>query len=391
MREAMHKAVVPALAAIVVLGLGAGCVPVPRRARAGLELETATSDEWTLVAYRHRPERLDPGRLPVVLCHGVGSNSSIFNLSNDLSLAQYLAERGWDVWNVNLRGAGLSTKPLFHKLREVVTPTIPELPKRFPHVTIIPEQFNWTMDDYALQDVPAIVELVLRSTGHKRLIWVGHSMGGVIMLMAVRHRPELGDHVAGTVLIGTSLTTQEPLNDIMTEIKRDRQLLKFIYLIINTRLPTITTGAAENFEPDVLFYNRSNVTADAIRRMVILNTEDIAAGVIDQLMDGLVCGRLRSHDKTMDYSDPKALGGIRFPALLVAGRVDDVAPAAGVKHLYDALGSADRTMRVMSRTNGYSADYGHMDLLMGRNAPEEVYPYIAALIERHGKEADPAR
>jgi pimeloyl-ACP methyl ester carboxylesterase len=385
MSDRIHRTVGLAAGLIAAVAMAAGCVTTPRRAKTGLEVRTATSDDWTLVIYRHRPERLDPGRLPVVLCHGVGSNSSIFNLSDDLSFAQYLAERGWDVWNVNLRGAGSSTKPLFHKLREIVTPTIPELPDRLPNVTVIPDQFNWTMDDHALKDLPAIFDLVLKETGRDRLVWVGHSMGGAILLMAAERRPEIREHVAGAALLATSLTTEEPLNDIMVEIKRDRDLLKFIYLIVNTRLPTITMGAAENFEPDVLFYNRSNVGADAIRSMVILNTEDIAAGVIDQIADGLADGRLRSHDRTIDYSDPAALAGVKFPVLFIAGRVDDVAPTPAVKRVYDAVGSADKTIRVMSRTNGYSADYGHMDLLMGRNAPEEVYPYIAEWIERHGR------
>ncbi len=42
---------------------------------------------------------------PVVLCPGLGSSGAYtFDLSPVVSLADYLATRGWDVWTVELRG-----------------------------------------------------------------------------------------------------------------------------------------------------------------------------------------------------------------------------------------------------------------------------------------------
>ena len=35
---------------------------------------------------------------------------------------------------------------------------------------------------------------------------------------------------------------------------------------------------------------------------------------------------------------------------------------------------------VLSLKNGFSADYGHGDLIMGRNSPKEVYPKVAEWI-----------
>ncbi len=41
----------------------------------------------------------------VILCPGLGSSGAYcFDLSPAVSLADYLAERGWDVWTVELRG-----------------------------------------------------------------------------------------------------------------------------------------------------------------------------------------------------------------------------------------------------------------------------------------------
>jgi poly(3-hydroxyalkanoate) synthetase len=42
---------------------------------------------------------------PVILCPGLGSSGAYtFDLSPNVSLADYLASNGWDVWTVELRG-----------------------------------------------------------------------------------------------------------------------------------------------------------------------------------------------------------------------------------------------------------------------------------------------
>ena len=46
------------------------------------------------------------GGPPVVLCHGISSNHFFWDLEPGRSLALYLQERGYDVWNMDLRGHG---------------------------------------------------------------------------------------------------------------------------------------------------------------------------------------------------------------------------------------------------------------------------------------------
>jgi alpha-beta hydrolase superfamily lysophospholipase len=42
---------------------------------------------------------------PVILCPGLGSSGAYsFDLSPNVSLADYLASKGWDVWTCELRG-----------------------------------------------------------------------------------------------------------------------------------------------------------------------------------------------------------------------------------------------------------------------------------------------
>jgi hypothetical protein len=66
-----------------------------------------TEDSWRL----HLIRTVQPGKLgtrthPVILCPGLGSSGAYsFDLSPAVSLADFLASRGWDVWTVELRGA----------------------------------------------------------------------------------------------------------------------------------------------------------------------------------------------------------------------------------------------------------------------------------------------
>lgn len=53
--------------------------------------------------FTHTPA---PRVAQVILCPGLGSSGAYcFDLAPAVSLADFLAERGWDVWTVELRGA----------------------------------------------------------------------------------------------------------------------------------------------------------------------------------------------------------------------------------------------------------------------------------------------
>ena len=57
-----------------------------------------TRDNWQLALYRYRPAVDVAKKSPVILCHGILSNSVIFDLSSERSLARYLSDCGHDVF-----------------------------------------------------------------------------------------------------------------------------------------------------------------------------------------------------------------------------------------------------------------------------------------------------
>ena len=119
--------------------------------------EAFTEDGVTIGIKRYKNE----GGVPVILMHGIVQNLHCWDLPyQGHSLAVYLAERGYDVWLPNLRSHG------------------PE-----PYKSSIPEiGWNWNVDDFAVFDVPAIIDKVIDTTGQLPF-WIGHSMGGMIAYM----------------------------------------------------------------------------------------------------------------------------------------------------------------------------------------------------------------
>ena len=138
-----------------------------------------TSDGWRLALHRHLPRGGGSG-LPVLLCAGYACNRYFIDYDERYSLARHLAREGFDAWVLELRGRGLSR----------------------PDPSCIRPR-AWTFDDLAGIDVPAAVEHVAGRTG-RRVAWVGHSMGGMVLYAY------LGRH-AGTAPLAAGVTLAAPV------------------------------------------------------------------------------------------------------------------------------------------------------------------------------------
>src|SRR5690606_27642644 len=119
-------------------------------------------------------------------------NGTFWTITED-HLPSKLIDRGYDVFVVDMRGSGASYRDgtvgwVNAGLRQ----------------TFIPEIGNdeWTMDDQALYDVPAILDLVQRETGNSRVNWIGHSLGGMLMF-AFLERSDQAHRIANFVAMGS--------------------------------------------------------------------------------------------------------------------------------------------------------------------------------------------
>jgi pimeloyl-ACP methyl ester carboxylesterase len=322
----------------------------------------ATQDGWMLGIRRIHPDRPDPAKLPVVLCHGLGLNGTFWTITDD-HLPGQLAARGYEVFVVDMRGSGAS-----HRVG------LPGKVNQFLQQTPIRAVGGraWNVDDESKYDVPAILEYVRKETGSDRVNWIGHSLGGMLMFPFLELSPE-SHRVANFVdMGGVAIIVDTP--DVR-DMRRADKMLRVLSLGLSTgRLgrPMMYGRLPAMEKIDRFYYSAANVDRRTVSRFYGFTLEDPGAGALKQLDPYLKHGRMLSADRTIDYS--AGLDRITTPTLMVAGEGDIMADIPSTLLTFNALGSPDKTLMRFGRLDGHLADYGHCDLVWSRNAPKEVFP-----------------
>lgn len=337
-----------------------------------------TPDGWTLVAHHYRPAsgRGRADAMPVILCHGLTYSASFWDLDPSVSFATYLADLGFDVWAVDLRGSGMSQKWVFRlestpdvliggALRRVtqgaVAPT--------GYTTIDPKYADWNLDDHINYDVPTFVRLVRKVTGAPEVAWVGHSMGGIVALghLARFQNPGIGR----LVTVGSQVTMQDAqlVLPFLSEMLRTRQ----VQLMGNPQPADL--AAATRTSVNNLFFNTSHVSGPIYQSLSMDRVDVPALGLMKQYLTLATEGELKDSSKQFNYA--QSLGNVQVPVLITCGALDRFAPPAVQQDVYNRIGSTDKTLLVFGRARGFAADSGHDDALVGLTSKQQVFPTIA--------------
>ncbi len=91
----------------------------------------------------------DPGKLPVILCHGLGLNATFWTIT-EFHLPAQLNARGYEVYVFDIRGSGENAQIGRHDRVNTLL-----------RQTFLKERGErcWTVDDLVRFDMPAILEL----------------------------------------------------------------------------------------------------------------------------------------------------------------------------------------------------------------------------------------
>ncbi len=323
-----------------------------------------TADGWRLGVRHYKPRYPDPGKEPVVLCHGLGLNGTFWTLTNN-HLPEQLTEQGYDVFVVDLRGSGAShlkgTRGLLNGgLRETIIPEIASA--------------EWSMDHQAIYDVPAILDYVQEITGHQQVNWIGHSLGGMLMFAFFDRSPD-ADRISNFVAMGSpACIAQSPEREQMLRANRGLQVLLRAFSTGRIARPLAFVRPPGLDRIDRFYYTAANVDRRTVDRFYGFTLEDPGPGALRQMALYLETGRLVSANGTHDYFD--ALPKINVPTLVVAGDGDILANLESNKLTFDFIGSADKTFLRFGKKEGHFADYGHCDLVWSRYAPSEIFPEV---------------
>jgi alpha-beta hydrolase superfamily lysophospholipase len=307
--------------------------------------------EIPLAMVRKRCALAGGTRATVLLIHGYGQNRYAWHLPAR-SFSNYLARAGFDVFNLDLRGHGRSR----------------HLGARRPgHVS-----------EFVKEDVPAVVEEIQRLTGPRPIFLMGHSLGGLISYGAAT---ELNGAVGGVVTLGSpylftrgsfalnvfvrlmlAVDRRVPLGHGEVTLKRWSEALRVARVFVDSPIfPLPIRGfAPRSMEPTVLAQHMSLAMDQG--SITVLRNMFLDAAEWRQSGDRL--GGLSGYAEKFE--------SLNVPLLILSGAHDDIAPPASVVPAFERSRSTDKTYRSFPR--------GHIDILMGREAPQTIWRLVEAWI-----------
>jgi pimeloyl-ACP methyl ester carboxylesterase len=314
-----------------------------------------TDDGWHIHLHRYPPAAAAPGA-PVLFVHGMGANRHNFDLNPRHSLARHVAAAGFDAWVVELRGRGASPVP----------------PDRLA---------DWDFEDFLHRDMRRAVALVRERCGQP-VHWVGHSMGG---MLGVAYAEVYGQRdLRSLVLFATPLVFG----------RRQWMIKAWGWLAqVHRVLPTMDqerwgrralplmqrSSRALDFFLRYLA-NPDNVDDETVQELFHKLVTNEAPRIILQFSDWVRSGEFRSADRSFSYS--AHLGRVSLPSLFISGVSDRMAPPRYTRREAKRLGSRQVELIELGRAQGFSIDYGHGDMVVGKQAPREVYPLVVDWLRR---------
>ena len=256
------------------------------------------------------------GKQPVILVHGSFTNRGFWLSSQGIGLARYLVENNYDVWLMEMRGHGFSPRN-----------------QGYRHNSI---------ESYVQFDVPAINDFVIEKTGLKP-VWLGHSLGGVMISTALAAGLLPENKVSGAVFLGT-------------QVVRRRGYFYIPFAAVLARC---------------VFLFKKEMDGRKLR----VGPENEPAGIAKEYLRwfSLLGGwRLRSTKVSLLVRWKE----LTLPVLSMVGESDKSDPAKYCYRFFQACGSTKKTFSLLSKEEGFSKSYGHIDMIVSKDAAVEVWPKI---------------
>ena len=331
-----------------------------------------TKDNWKIAIERFRPiGGSNSKKYPVIICHGLMGTREYFKQNEEESIVYQLTKEGYEVFVMDLRGR--KSDGINERGEEDSTTS--------PGYYFGKTYNDFSFDDYAKYDVDAVITYVLKETNKDRVNWIGHSMGGMVIYARAGSMGE--NRIANLVTLGS------PFSFPFKPKKLD--VLNLLQPILNI-FPTVPVGSLAGFSSYTpfdfyyfmsLYYYPENMDKEQVRRLTRLGANNESPKVFQQFSNGMGKWNFESMDGKMKYTDN--ISNIQMPVLLIAGRRDLLGSPYIVRHVYEKIGSKDKTFMMISRADGHTEDYGHVDLVAGKGIVKDVVPGILSWMNERNK------
>ncbi|MCY4652967.1 MAG: esterase [Dehalococcoidia bacterium] len=306
-----------------------------------------------------------PVKGPVMLVHGAGVRANIFRAPIRKTIVEYLIEEGYDVWLENWRASI-------------------DLPAN-----------QWTLDEAALYDHPHAVRKVLEITGASEMKALIHCQGSTSFMMSV-----MAGLVPQVKTVVSNAVSLHPVIPLAARAKIKFMLLGLarLYPYLNPQwglhAPTLpakllslivwlTHHECDNavckqvsFTYGVGFptlWSHENLN-DETHEWIREEFGQVPRSFFKQIQRSIDAGRLVSVDGKAELPDSFVASPPRTDARVALFAGDKnlcFLPESQVK-TYEYLASITKNYHSLNVIPGY----GHLDIFLGKNAAEDVFPLI---------------
>jgi pimeloyl-ACP methyl ester carboxylesterase len=278
-------------------------------------------------------------------------------------MENYLVSHGFETFNVELRGHGMS------RANGCEYPT--------------------SFETYLFYDMPAVMKTVREITGGRKAFYYGHSLGGAISYcIGARYQDQLAGivSIAGPFSMAEGNLTMKLLaraGVLMDKLVPFRLLhpetfyidfigffAKYGLLVLDNRFNRI---------PLQVWYPGS-IERDILTERIEKGFDRTSFNVFWLLVEWASSGKFCSSDGSVDFQ--ASIVDLKTPIFFAVGDRDYAVPEASVREAYDKVGSSDKILRVFG---GETPDmhWGHCDLICGREAPRVVWPqFLEWMLDR---------
>ncbi|HPO13400.1 MAG TPA: alpha/beta hydrolase [Candidatus Hydrogenedentes bacterium] len=316
------------------------------------EIYTVTTpDLWKLRVCRYRKGRMEGE--PILFVHGFNSNQHNFTCPDGKSMVDYLSGRGYDCWAVDLRGCRSSVAPFEHSLADTA------------------------MDDYVMNDIPAVIQFIRKTTGYAKVHWVGHSMGGMLLYAyELVHGPQ---YIASGVTLGGPVGFEGAKAHVPKPIA-----------VFAGAFPRVAGNILRGFVPFIRLIGSGlflypvtvrNVHSEMNTGHFIGMLEDPLPKVLKEIAFSLNNKVFRVNNDTVDVVG--GLSQLCVPLLAIYAARDPFAPPEQGEKFIRQLPHEDKKILVLSKAEGCVEDYDHVDLVMSREGAREVFEPMRQWFEAH--------
>jgi pimeloyl-ACP methyl ester carboxylesterase len=318
-------------------------------------------DGWRLALNHYRATKQTVG-LPVILCHGLGANRYIFDIPGAPSLADFLKRHGRDVWVPDLRGSGMSDHP------------------RLMHSDV---PYSWGFEDHLLHDVPAIINRVMESTGSPGVHWVGHSMGGLLILAHVASHS--APNLASIIAMGSPTDFSKMDTELFGPLLRLKLLFEKLPISPLPLLGRLIAPLAPWIPASVWgLFHQTNIGPSVARKVIALASTPVSSGKLWLDFGRFLNTGVLGPETGVPYLEN--LHKSNTSILVIGGSKDLMAPPQAVSALCKRANTGLKAdCLIMGKESGCLDDYGHVDLLVGIRAQNEIFPKILDWLDQHDK------